>query len=81
MTCVCAGLHQPVLDAAEIEQSNAGFCKEHKLAKREGSIRIYDAFMLNSELDTLEIRMLELADVVDYFVIGEFFSSLLSCGI
>lgn len=33
--------------------------------------QIYDAFMFNSELDMLEVRLLELYDFVDYFVICE----------
>lgn len=34
-------------------------------------MKIYDCFLFNNELDLLEIRMTELEDIVDYFVIAE----------
>jgi len=34
-------------------------------------MKIYDCFLINTELDLLEIRLKELYDVVDYFVIVE----------
>ena len=46
-----------------------GFCREHDLPKAAKPVRIFDAFMFNSELDMLEVRLLELYDFVDYFVI------------
>ena len=39
--------------------------------RREPFPRVYDVFMFNDELTMLEIRMNELKDVVDYFVIAE----------
>ncbi len=47
-----------------------GFCERYGLPVRKGEVRIYDAFMFNGELDMLEVRLEELYDVVDYFVIG-----------
>jgi hypothetical protein len=47
------------------------FCQQHGLPEREEDVHIYDTFMLNTELDLLEIRLMELYDVVDYFVIGD----------
>ena len=34
-------------------------------------MKIYDCFMIYNELDLLEVRLEELYDVVDYFVISE----------
>lgn len=47
-----------------------GFCRKHELSDREKDVRIYDAFTFNTELDMLELRLTELYDMVDYFVIG-----------
>jgi hypothetical protein len=33
-------------------------------------VRLFDVFLFNNELDMLEVRLTELYDVVDYFVIG-----------
>lgn len=42
-------------------------------------MRIFDSFMFNTELDMLEVRLTELYDVVDFFVIGACtFSSVLT---
>lgn len=38
---------------------------------RQEKPRVYDCFMFNDELDVLDIRLAELNDVVDYFVIVE----------
>jgi beta-1,4-mannosyl-glycoprotein beta-1,4-N-acetylglucosaminyltransferase len=54
-------------------------CANHKVPpyhansfqQRSGRRKVYDLFMLNSELDWLEIRLHELAPQVDYFVILE----------
>ena len=46
-----------------------GLCREHDLPKAAKPVRLIDAFMFNSELDMLEVRLLELYDFVDYFVI------------
>lgn len=52
------------------------FCAAHDLTVFEpksfsGERKIYDLFMVNSELDFLEIRLNTLYDYVDYFVIVE----------
>ncbi|BDA47606.1 probable beta-1,4-mannosyl-glycoprotein 4-beta-N-acetylglucosaminyltransferase [Coccomyxa sp. Obi] len=47
------------------------FCQQHGLPEREDTVRIFDSFMFNTELDMLEVRLTELYDVVDFFVIGE----------
>ncbi len=53
------------------------FCREHGLPEREDAVHIFDAFMFNTELDMLEVRLTELYDVVDFFVIGAYaFSSV-----
>ena len=55
--------------------SEAGeYCKAHNwkaYPKRSTHGKIYDLFMINTELDWLEIRLNELKDQVDYFVILE----------
>lgn len=51
-----------------------GFCRAHKwrvYPERTTRRKIYDLFMINTELDWLEIRLNELKDEVDYFVILE----------
>ncbi len=50
------------------------FCASHNWkvhTKRQTRRKIYDLFMLNGELDWLEIRLNELKDYVDYFVVLE----------
>jgi beta-1,4-mannosyl-glycoprotein beta-1,4-N-acetylglucosaminyltransferase len=50
------------------------YCRAHKwkaYPKRNTRRKIYDLFMMNTELDWLEIRLNELKDQVDYFVILE----------
>lgn len=50
------------------------YCRAHKwniYPKRTTRRKIYDLFMINTELDWLEIRLNELKDEVDYFVILE----------
>jgi beta-1,4-mannosyl-glycoprotein beta-1,4-N-acetylglucosaminyltransferase len=51
-----------------------GYCGRH-IRKRDtatvGEEMIYDCFMFSNELDLLDIRLHELADVVDYFVLVE----------
>ncbi len=47
------------------------FCQEHDLPERQEDVLIYDTFMFNTELDMLEVRLMELYDIVDFFVIGE----------
>jgi len=54
----------------------ASVCHAHNLPPYERDIvdprrKVYDLFMINSELDWLEIRLHELAHQVDYFVILE----------
>ncbi|KUJ08518.1 uncharacterized protein LY89DRAFT_690955 [Mollisia scopiformis] len=39
--------------------------------RRDGRRKVYDLFMLNDELDMLEIRLSTLYDYVDYFIIVE----------
>lgn len=50
------------------------YCRAHKwkpYPERSTRRKIYDLFMMNTELDWLEIRLNELKDHVDYFVILE----------
>ncbi|KAI9740970.1 MAG: hypothetical protein M1818_004576 [Claussenomyces sp. TS43310] len=51
-----------------------GLCAAHNFdlySKRDARRKVYDLFMVNTELDWLEIRLNELKDHVDYFVILE----------
>ncbi|KUJ16057.1 uncharacterized protein LY89DRAFT_735198 [Mollisia scopiformis] len=51
-----------------------GYCSRHgwkEYPHRQSRRKIYDLFMINSELDWLEIRLNELQNHVDYFVILE----------
>ncbi|KAF8851532.1 glycosyltransferase family 17 protein [Acephala macrosclerotiorum] len=52
----------------------AGYCSNHgwnAFPRRDSRRKIYDLFMINTELDWLEIRLNELHHHVDYFVILE----------
>ncbi|CAG8977057.1 hypothetical protein HYALB_00005765 [Hymenoscyphus albidus] len=63
------GLREPL----PIEQSKA-ICTQHKFKpypQRTPQRKVYDLFMINDELDWLEIRLHTLAAHVDYFVILE----------
>lgn len=66
-----AGLRTPTWTAEELDKSTEEFCREYSLPKPAKQPQIYDAFMFNSELDMLEVRLLELYDFVDSFVIRE----------
>ncbi|KAF2708004.1 glycosyltransferase family 17 protein [Pleomassaria siparia CBS 279.74] len=65
----------PYLSSSEA----ADFCSSHNVPQFEerssahsrGGRKVYDLFMLNTELDWLEIRLNELGSQVDYFVILE----------
>ena len=48
-------------------------CQLHEWPVRnaDGGLKVLDAVLMSSELDLLEIRMNELDDVVDYFLIVE----------
>lgn len=49
-------------------------CRRRRLspyATRDRPRKVYDLFLINTELDWAEIRLNELSDVVDYFVIME----------
>lgn len=87
------------VDRERIDTAAGRICREYGMRERQKPVRIYDAFMFNSELDMLEvraapcmgnsamhgcavmgepglacaaqIRLHELYDVVDYFVITE----------
>lgn len=66
-------------ETGDPKPSYEDFCREHELPEREEAVRIYDTFMFNTELDMLEVRLTELYDVVDFFVIGAYtFSSVLT---
>lgn len=69
--CDVAGLRTPTWTEEELDQATQNFCREHGLPEATQQPQIYDAFMFNSELDMLEVRLLELYDFVDYFVICE----------
>lgn len=70
-------------DIAKIEESKNGFlalrdatafCQRRRwdvYATRDRPRKVYDLFLINTELDWLEIRMNELSAEVDYFVILE----------
>ena len=66
-----AGLRAPTWTEGELNQATQDFCREHRLPEAVQRPQVYDAFMFNSELDMLEVRLLELYDFVDYFVIRE----------
>ena len=66
-----AGLRAPTWTAQELDQATQDFCREHGLPKAAQQPQLFDAFMFNSELDMLEVRLLELYDFVDHFVIRE----------
>jgi len=56
------------------EDSAERYCAAHKwkpFPLRDSRRKVYDLFLVNSELDWLEIRLNELKDHVDYFVILE----------
>jgi len=46
-------------------------CTKNGWAVRKDSVKLYDAFLFSHELDILEIRLKELYDIVDFFVITE----------
>jgi hypothetical protein len=46
-------------------------CAQYGFAIRKSPLRIFDCILFHSELDLLEIRLNELYDLVDYFVIVE----------
>lgn len=55
-------------------QEAEGFCERRRwdiCATRDQTREVYDLFLINTELDWLEIRQDELWDEVDYFVIVE----------
>ncbi|KAF7562625.1 hypothetical protein G7046_g1506 [Stylonectria norvegica] len=59
-----------------IDKPASEFCAAHGFSVFEpqsasGERKIYDLFMINTELDFLEIRLKTLYDLVDYFVIVE----------
>ena len=50
------------------------FCRRRRWAPygtRDSPRKVYDMFLINTELDVLEIRLHELDEVVDYFIILE----------
>ena len=52
--------------------SGMGMCESHNWQPRQGDEPfVYDVFMFSSELDILDIRLRELWDVVDFFVLVE----------
>ena len=64
-------MRSPTWTAEELDIATEEFCREYGLPKPAKQPQIYDAFMFNSELDMLEVRLLELYDFVDSFVICE----------
>jgi len=70
-----AQTYQTVQSNGYIRPHDVGMhCKKHNWNPIETSVeprKIYDLFMINSELDWLEIRLNELYNHVDYFVILE----------
>ena len=51
--------------------SETGICRDHGWRPYEGTRKVYDLVMVSTELDWLEIRLRELYNVVDYFIIVE----------
>ncbi|CAL5225163.1 g7944 [Coccomyxa viridis] len=60
------GLRTPTWTEEELDQATQDLCREHGLPEATQKLQIYDAFMFNSELDMLEVQLLELYDFVDY---------------
>lgn len=81
---ICLSLRRSVSVSSELpvpgadpgaHQNARALCGKHGwpvfVSSVERPRRVYDLFLLNSELDWLEIRLNELSDEVDYFVIVE----------
>jgi beta-1,4-mannosyl-glycoprotein beta-1,4-N-acetylglucosaminyltransferase len=58
------------LDASG-DANASDFCERHRLDPSESRPKVYDAIIFSVELDLLEIRIHELYDVVDTFIIVE----------
>ena len=52
-------------------QNNQNYYQSKGLIYQNSKSKIYDCFLFNDELDLLEIRLNELDDVIDYFVLVE----------
>lgn len=64
-----AAVSAPPLD--KLDCSNPEYSWVLKGAQRAAPVRIFDMFLINSELDLLEVRLFELEAVVDKFVFLE----------
>lgn len=70
-------MHAPVENAGNrflSLQTARDFCQQYQLepyATRGRQRKVYDMFLINTELDMLELRLHELDSEVDYFVILE----------
>jgi len=56
---------------ATVDPSATDFCERHRLDPSASRPKIYDAVIFSVELDLLEVRIHELYDVIDTFVIVE----------
>ncbi|KAK0545727.1 hypothetical protein OC846_003013 [Tilletia horrida] len=62
----------PHLYAAGVPPDDAAACRRHNFTQREHPLpRLIDATIVSTELDLLEVRLRELEEVVDTFVIVE----------
>jgi hypothetical protein len=55
----------PPFDASLVD------CSKHSWSRREKPAILFDGFLFNGELDILRIRLSELDEIVDYFVVLE----------
>lgn len=65
--------HKPTPDMMPLHEAEH-YCLTRRMKpypKRDEKRKVFDLFMINTELDWMEIRMGELAEQVDYFVVLE----------
>lgn len=67
----------PHLQADGVPDDDAAACKRHSWQLRTAKPKVIDAFLFATELELLEVRLRELWDVVDEFVIVESTYSLM----
>ncbi|KAF2859263.1 glycosyltransferase family 17 protein [Piedraia hortae CBS 480.64] len=61
----------PHIVQPDIHPEDSQFCKAHGFRTYPRKRKVYDLFLISTELDWLEIRLHELSPYVDYFVIIE----------
>ena len=67
----------PHLQADGVSADDAAACKRHSWQMRAAKPKVIDAFLFATEIELLEVRLRELWDVVDEFVIVESTHSLM----